>query len=209
MKTMMSIRLWILFLGFSSISLTTLRADEVSYTIGKTTVTLSSEPSGKALLANIRNGSSEIAVVAIKDADGVILKEETIQSASKLTKRYDLSQLAEGDYLLSVTKGLIEKVTPFSVTDTGIVIEENKAFEKFSPMITSADNHLDVNLLLPGAGNVSVIITNASGEQVFEETIASDMVFNRRLDIAALWPGDYTVEIKTDDNTFYQDFEVE
>lgn len=209
MKTIKSIRFILFFLGLVSMSLTTLQATEINYYLGKTTVNLSTEAGKQSLVLRLENTGSEKMLVTISDQDGNVLKSETVESAPSFTKRYDFSRLPEGDYTFSVSKTLMEKVQPFTITKKEVVVDESKAIDKFSPMIRTTANHLDVNLLLSGAADVKVIISNAAGDKVFGEKVASDRVFNRRYNLAALTAGEYTFEIKTEGKVFYKTFEVE
>lgn len=209
MKTMKSIRFSAFMLGFVLMSLNSLNATGIVYTLGKTTFNLSTEAGSKSLLLKIENTGSERISVAIFDNTGNILKEETVNAAVPFSKRYDLSRLPVGDYTISVSKTLMEKVLPFTINKTGVVLEEDKAFDKFSPMIALSGKHLDINFLLSGAEKVKVNLTNQSGEQVFTETVATDKVFNRRYNVKALTPGKYAVEVKAAGQSYFHDFIVE
>lgn len=209
MKTIKSIRFFMFFLGLVSLSLTTLQATEVNYFLGKTTVSLSTEAGKQSLLLHLENTGSEKMYVTIADHEGNVLKTEAVESAPSFTKRYDFSLLPEGEYTFSVSKTLMEKVQPFTVTGKEVLVDESKAIDKFSPMIQSKGDHLNVNLLMADAGVVKVIISNETGDQVFAEKVSSEKVFNRRYNLAALPAGDYTVEIKSEGKSFYQTIEVE
>lgn len=209
MKTMKSIRFFAFMLSFVFIGLNSLNATGIVYSLGKTTFNLTTESGSKSLLLKIENTGSERITVAIFDNTGSILKEETVNAAVPFSKRYDLSRLPAGDYTFSVSKTLMEKVLPFTISKTEVVLEEDKAFDKFSPMIALSGKHLDINFLLSGAGKVNVNLTNQSGEQVFTETVASDKVFNRRYNVKALTPGKYAVEVRAGGQSFFHDFIVE
>ena len=172
----------------------------VSY-VATTTVQFSAVK--KSIIVNLGNTEKEMVSVVIEDDRGNVLMSEKVKQAANFIKRYNMMQLENGAYTMTVTKTTIRTIQPFNLTKEGIVMTELEKKEKFIPVVMLKDNKLDVNVLLKTYGNISVNIYDNVGRKLKQEKRSDALNFHKRYNIAQLPDGAYVIEVTTGDETFY------
>ena len=157
----------------------------------------------KSIIVNLGNTEKEMVSVVIADEKGNILMSEKVKQAANFIKRYNMTQLENGAYTMTVTKTTIRTIQPFNLTREGIVMTELEKTEKFIPVVMLKDNKLDVNVLLKTYGNISVNVYDNVGRKLKQEKRSDVLNFHKRYNIAQLPDGAYVVEVTAGDETFY------
>ena len=157
----------------------------------------------KSIIVNLGNTEKEMVSVVIEDDRGNVLMSEKVKQAANFIKRYNMMQLENGAYTMTVTKTTIRTIQPFNLTKEGIVMTELEKKEKFIPVVMLKDNKLDVNVLLKTYGNISVNIYDNVGRKLKQEKRSDALNFHKRYNIAQLPDGAYVIEVTTGDETFY------
>lgn len=157
----------------------------------------------KSLIVNLGNTEKEMVSVVIEDEKGNILMSEKVNQASNFIKSYNMSQLENGAYTMTVTKTTVRTIQPFNITKEGIVITALEKKEKFIPVVMLKDNKLDVNVLLNNYGKITVNIYDNVGRKVKQDKLTDTLNFHKRYNIVQLPDGLYVVEVTAGDETFY------
>ncbi|MBL7815386.1 MAG: T9SS type A sorting domain-containing protein [Saprospiraceae bacterium] len=183
---------------------TTLSANvvESSFDLAGTSVKISAAQKG--IVVNLGSVQKETVTIVIKDADDNVLINETVKETQNFVKRYNMSQMPNGSYTLTVTKKTIRTVQPFEVTKDGLTMTELEKKEKFIPVVNFKENKLDVNVLLGNYNNITVTITDNEGRKVKQDKHYVVLDLHKRYNLSDLPNGVYIIEVMAGDETFYQ-----
>lgn len=186
---------------------TTLSANviENTFDLAGTSVKLSSAE--KAIVVNLGNVQKENVSIVIANAQGEVLVNETIKDRINFVKRYNMSQLENGEYTMTITKKTVRTVQPFEITQKTLVMTEFEKKEKFLPVVSFDKNKLDVNVLLGNYSNITVTILDNEGRKVSEDKNYVVLDLHKRYDMSKLPNGAYVIEVMAGDETFYQTVE--
>ena len=157
----------------------------------------------KSMVVNLGNTEKEMVSVVIEDEKGNVLMSEKVKQSANFIKRYNMTQLENGAYTMTVTKTTIRTIQPFYITKSGIVITELEKKEKFMPVVTLKDNKLDVNVLLNNFGRIAVNIYDNAGRILKQDKSLDALNFHKRYNLAQMPEGAYVVEVTAGDETFY------
>jgi Domain of unknown function (DUF3244) len=174
--------------------------------IGKTQVTIESAKDAKMIVLSLKDLSNVPLKITIKDSKGEVLKNSYAEGDEDMTYRFNLSKLPEGDYQISISSSTDEFIQPIDVCKNCVNIHDNQLIEKHKPSFRLNEDKLDINLLNKSQEPVTVIISDKDGNKVVENTFSTGIAFGRRFDLAKLNSGDYTVTVKTKEESYYYDF---
>lgn len=180
-----------------------------SFGLGSTTVQISVAKEAKAFTLNLKDIRSENVVIRIIDVNGNVLIEEKVSNQKEYSKKFNLMNLPEGDYLVSISKSMMETIQPMKITYEGISADENSRTQKFKPAFVHNGNKLDINLLLPNSSAVKVTFVNEKGEEIFTDNNPSVQNFSKRFNLSQLEAGRYTVLVETRNDLFSQKLVIE
>lgn len=186
---------------------TTLSANviENTFDLAGTSVKISSAE--KAIVVNLGNVQKENVSIVIANAQGEVLVNETVKDRINFVKRYNMSQLENGEYTMTITKKTVRTVQPFEITQKTLIMTEFEKKEKFLPVVSFEKNKLDVNVLLGNYSNITVTILDNEGRKVSEDKNYVVLDLHKRYDMSKLPNGAYVIEVMAGDETFYQTVE--
>ncbi len=183
---------------------TTLSANVIENTFDLAGTTVKISAAQKGIIVNLGSVQRETVSIVIKDADENILINELVKETANFVKRYNMSQMPNGAYTLTVTKKTSRTVQPFEITKGGLTITELEKKEKFIPVVSYQNNKLDVNVLLGKYSNISVTIMDNEGRKVTTDKNYVVLDLHKRYNLSDLPNGAYIVEVMAGDETFYQ-----
>lgn len=85
---------------------------------------------------NVVQGSS----LTIKDKNGLVLYNESIEQSGDYTKGFDLTSLPDGDYFFELNSELKIVVVPFNVGSREVVFDKASEESIYKPVVRSKDN---------------------------------------------------------------------
>ena len=175
--------------------------NERNFDLGGTTVKISSVE--KSVVVNLGSVQKEEITIAIEDNYGNTLTTEIVKNNANFVKKYNVSKLENGQYVITITKKTLRTAQPFVVTNTGVTMLDLEKKEKFLPVLEQNGNKLDVNVLLGNYNNITIKIVNNEGRSEFEDKNYVLLTLHRRYDLSKLPSGAYTAEVTAGDETFY------
>lgn len=159
---------------------------------------------GRTLVLNTANWTKADIQVEIQDPQGNTLTfQEYSKKESGKLKRFNLSSLTEGDYLVTLSDD--QRTYNQSITlaaKTLIIHPEIKTFIK--PHILVNQSTLKVNFLNLGQ-TATLKILDHQNETVYQ-TLIDQRAFNKQYNLSKLAKGDYTVMVSQEDKFYAQAF---
>lgn len=90
---------------------------------------------------NVIQGSS----LTIKDENGLVLYNESIEQSGDYTKGFDLSSLPNGDYFFELNSELKLVVIPFNVDASEVVLEKGSEESIYKPAVITKEDMVYVS----------------------------------------------------------------
>lgn len=157
----------------------------------------------KSAMIRITNLKSEgAAVLRIKDTNGYILHKEVIRQKDAYAKKYDLSSLPNGEYLveLRTKEGTIQESLSLKAGKTNA--------RYFKPAIQVEPGMVKVAFMNRIESPVSLKLYNDKGNVVYEENVASQEKYSKGLNVSKLNAGQYSLAILGDNYVYSKNIEV-
>jgi len=142
--------------------------------------------------------------VTLTDKEGVVLLNDRVKKAAAFARKYNLQNLPEGDYALSVVNGSETVVQPITVSGNNLEISSDKMISVFAPAIQVKSEKLDFTLLCLNESTVTIEITDEYGRVNYNATTHEKGSVERRFNIANLSPGTYTLVTTVHGDNFTQ-----
>jgi Secretion system C-terminal sorting domain len=159
----------------------------------------------KALLIEFSNKSEEDVTISIMNEEGATVHTDKAKSIKAFSKKFNLASLEKGEYTLKVTLEHCKITQVFEVTKKGIIVKETNRKEVYAPIITEENSKFDI--IIPTIKNkYSVLVLNANGDTVFEETQKGLTQLNKRYNMSNLTKGEYLLQVSIDGETYYHNF---
>lgn len=128
------------------------------------------------------------------------LKRDTVYN-----RTFDLKQLPEGEYVLTVETEDQEYQASFLVNSDACLVYKESQNRK--PLFESGDDNLLITWQSNGRQKVSVIFRNAMGK-IFTDEVDKGGMLQRNYNLTMLEPGEYEVDLVADGNTYNYRFEI-
>ncbi|QRM88808.1 hypothetical protein FG167_06025 [Lacinutrix sp. WUR7] len=160
----------------------------------RTTLTLNDVKKGDKLL--------------IKNTQGIILYNESIQNSGDYTKGFDLTELPNGDYFFELNKAIKIVIIPFHVSNNIVIFKKEKELTIFKPYIRNKKNKIYITKLSLDQKplDIKVYYEDLNGDDfnlIYSETINNDAKnIGRILSLDEKLKGTYKIVTKTEGRTF-------
>lgn len=154
--------------------------------------------SNKIVLSFDNANNKKVAIKIYNEAKQLVLKE-TQHTETALRKRYDLSNVGKGTYTVKIETGtevFTEKIEIGTTTDLA-----------FESVIANHQDKLRVGFA-NAKGDVVVVITDAAGRVVYNETLAAASHANYAFNLEKLQQGTYQIAVSNQDTTFTENYTV-
>lgn len=179
-----------------TVSTAVLAADDVETSI---TVRQSGEKQALIRVANL--SESNVAVLKIKNDQGITLHREVITDQAHM-KKYDFSSLPTGTYEVEVkTKNGVSKEV-FDITAG----QKNAVY--FKPAIQVEPNMVKVAFMNQIDTPLSLKLYAEDGKVLYEEKVASQDVYAKGLNVSRLEPGKYSVSLIGDNYVYSRSIDI-
>jgi hypothetical protein len=151
---------------------------------------------------NLNNFDGKVAIQII-DKGGVILYRENYLGKNS-SKKYDLSLLPYGDYVIELESETKIQIIPFSVNREKVKLNEVAKSVYFKPVVRVIGNLMYISKLSLNDEAVKIAIYDTDSNLLFEENHAGAKTISRILDISNFEAGDYSLVINSDGRKFSQ-----
>ena len=168
------------------------------------TLSIAKAIDAKKLVVSLKDMQASNVKCTISNEEGLIVYSGNINmDIEKVYKRYDLSGLESGKYTMTVDDLMkVEKIA-FQVTDKDILFDNNESEIIYKPVVwVNEDKTVDFNLLSFGA-KVNVEIMDGQ-DVIYSEVIKGENSASRVFNLKKVKPGDYTMIVSYNGETFYR-----
>ena len=159
----------------------------------------------KSLNFSIETYEQETAI-RLFDEQGNLIFSEYVTDQKSYSKRFDLSKLEKGFFLLKVENSLKEIVYTIEMNKLEVSIKDMN--EILKPTIITEDNKVKINFLNLAKENVVIKILDSNDRTVFEEVIEKTMVIEKAFNFEKAYKNNYMVMVKVNANSYYQPIAV-
>ena len=150
---------------------------------------------------SLDQGSAK-AAVKIQDVTGATVLEESVVASEQFESVFDLKQLAQGAYILTIVSEHQETVQPISITSEGVSMDENQRAAYFPASVIKKKGKLNISLMNPTKSDVQLVVMDMRGNIRFQETIKDAAVIERGYKLKQLPDGFYTVIVDNGKSVF-------
>ena len=158
--------------------------------------------SKKSFVLNTNDWDNTELALSIVDHHGTLVYEDTILPTERGMKRYNLQLLPKGSYSVVVRDEYKTVKYDISVSEWEVSsISEGMA--TFYPQIFTSDNNIDINLLSLSK-KVKISLVDEAGNVLYGEKLVGMPTVTKRLNIAKLEKGEYSLRVSVGDNYYTQ-----
>jgi hypothetical protein len=140
--------------------------------------------------------------ISIKDDEGRNLYTKTVKNEASFAKKFDISQLPQGAYILSLEDEQTVQNIPLSVVDNNVQIDMDAKTRTYKPVFKQDSDILDVMVFSPAQLQHQITIYDDANQVVYNETIDGQTTIEKRYNLANLAPGQYNVTIESNDHRY-------
>lgn len=164
--------------------------------------TLTVTPNAEKSLTFAMDATSEQTMISIVDLEGAVIYSNKVIAEAAYSKKFNLSNLPDGSYVLKVEGTLKVTTFEFDIYNSKVLIEERK--ENVKPVFRNIGEKVYLNFLNLEKEEVKVIVYDSNGRAVFKETIADTMLIEKAFNFEKAFADTYTVVVKNGKDTFYE-----
>lgn len=168
--------------------------------------TLIVSPNAEKSLNFKMDAPSNQTVVSILDVEGVIIYKERLAKATTYSKKFDLMNLPDGNYILKVEDALKQTIFEFDIDNSRVLIEDRK--ENNKPVFRTRGEKVFLNLLNTDMEDVKITVYDSENRMVFEETVVDSLLVEKAFNFEKALADTYLVVVKSGKETYYEDIAI-
>ncbi|QDO93065.1 hypothetical protein FNB79_03435 [Formosa sediminum] len=149
----------------------------------------------------------------IKDENGVILYNQTIQKSGIYNSKFDISALPDGNYHFEHDKDAYTKLIPFTVDNGEVNFAKAKEKVIYKPIVRLKNDFIYVSKLDLEKKNVKINIYYSAKDKgelklVHSDEISNTIKIERAYRLSELHKGNYKVIIESDGKSYIENFKI-
>lgn len=148
-------------------------------------------------MKNLKTGTN----ISLWSKEGKLLYQDEAKDNS-YARVFNLSQWEQGDLTLELENEESLEILPIAVSKNTAVLKRNAEIIYAKPVLKMSGKSMKV-FLSQGHNCYQMSITDASGNEVFQERIAQQESGLMRYDVSKLSQGKYNIQFTADGRSFY------
>ena len=164
--------------------------------------TLSVTPHTEKSLIFEMDAPSEQTVISILDIEGIIIFSEKVGDVASYSKKFDLKNLPDGDYVLKIEDTLKETIFEFGIDNSNVLIAERR--ENTKPIFKKNGQKVFLNLLNSDKEDVKITIYDSENRVVFDETVVDTLLVEKAYNFEKAYKDTYMVVVKNGEGIYYE-----
>ncbi len=143
----------------------------------------------------------------IKDSEGKVLLERTLQQSNTMDKLYDFNSLKNGYYTLEINDDFQIDVIPFTVVGGNTTFYNKEEKIIYKPVVRTENNNLLVSKIEFDASPLQITIYY-EGKVILRDTVKGGTILKRVYKLKEENKGDYKVVMKANDRIYKNEFSL-
>lgn len=168
--------------------------------------TLTVTPNSEKSLTFKMDAPSEQTIISILDLEGTVIYSNNVVAEAVYSKKFNLTNLPDGDYVLKVEDALKVTTFEFDINNSNVIIEKRK--ENAKPVFRNIGDKVYLNFLNLEKKDVKVVVYDSNSRVVFKETITDTMLIEKAFNFEKAFADTYMVVVKNGKDTFYENIFV-
>ncbi len=154
---------------------------------------------------NVIQGSS----LTIKDENGLVLYNESIEQSGDYSKGFDLSSLPNGDYFFELNSELKLVVIPFNVDASEVVLDKGSEESIYKPAVVTKENMVYVSRTAIDESPLSCKIYYADNYDLVHRAKFEEMEeVNKAYDFSTTKKGNYVFVFESKGRKFTKNIKI-
>ncbi len=154
---------------------------------------------------NVIQGSS----LTIKDENGLVLYNESIEQSGDYAKGFDLSSLPNGDYFFELNSELKLVVIPFNVDASEVVLDKGSEESIYKPAVVTKENMVYVSRTAIDESPLSCKIYYADNYDLVHRAKFEEMdEVNKAYDFSTAKKGNYVFVFESKGRKFTKNVKI-
>jgi hypothetical protein len=159
----------------------------------------------KSISVYFQDWNDEGLTVRIKDNYGHNMFVDRVRDHKITGKRYNLKNLINGKYTLSISNKTNSMDMPFVIDNEAIIVTKKETNKFYNPSVSLNDRILEFHMQAKDR-KVNISILDAKGKLIFKEKVEGKNDISKAYDLSKFESGSYTIVTTQDDhlskNTF-------
>ena len=163
---------------------------------------ISKAKDAKNIILNLDNMSADQVTCTFINEEGAVIFKDVIETANRVSKQYNMSQLPVGKYTIEVNDAIKIERLDVHVNFNKVTLKDRISDVTFKPTVILSENGtVDLNLLTLGDAAV-VTFYGPKGHILKSDRFKNVNVVTKRYTLSEVEPGDYKVVISHKGKTF-------
>ena len=148
---------------------------------------------------------SEVTKIRLLDEQNNIIYSEKV-SDEVYSKRFDLKNLANGNYFFTMENSIKSMKYTISVKDEVVSITDSKEIHK--PFFRKSDGMVYLNLLNLKQNEVEIKVYDSENRLVYGQVLENETIIEKAFNFKTAEADEYTVVVKINKSTFFENIVV-
>ncbi len=159
---------------------------------------------GKSVSLVLSNLDKKMVEIVLMDRQQEVLYSEEVSGEIAYAKRMDLTQLPDGDYMLTIDHPAVTIEQAIRLSNNGTELSQLQRKVVYKPVITAAGGYVEISLPEQWKGEMEVSIFDSLDNEVFAEDWVPANQTSRRYNLKQLPAGTYAMRLEANGQTYYQ-----
>ena len=164
------------------------------------------EEGSKSLVVRYDNQSEE-ANLRFTDFGEHVIFSENLKKNAVYSKKFNLKDLAAGNYFLELEDALKEIIFTIKVDGNTVTIDKRRELVK--PVFRTKGKKVFLNLLNLDGGKVTIKVYDSSDRLVYNELVEKKVTVEKAFNFEKAYEDDYSIVIKDGDTMFYKRINID
>ncbi|TXD83837.1 hypothetical protein ESY86_07265 [Subsaximicrobium wynnwilliamsii] len=152
---------------------------------------------------NVKKGHQ----VSIKNDEGRVIHRETVKRNGDYAKRFDLSDLEDGNYTIELDKDFEIIIKPFKMVSNEVILLSKLQTSIFKPVVRTKKNHLMISKLALNNESLNIELYY-NDELIHKDELKGAKILERIYTLSPSEEGIYVLRMSSGDRTFVERFRI-
>lgn len=150
-----------------------------------------------------QQGETKIKMI---DNESHVIYSEEIDGLLSYSKKFDLSQLEEGKFFISVETQLKDLLYTISLTNDNVEITDSE--ERIKPFFRKKGKSIFLNVLNTGGEKITIKVYSGDDRVLHQESYENEFLIEKAFNFENANADIYTIAVKKGSNTYYESLVV-